>query len=194
METGHQLPPERWEADRAVAGDLLRLLGIRYIVVRPGPGNDPAVTPEATQPYIEAVMPVERVHSDPDISVYRVNLPPLPEQVEISSAAPLARLYFGDGWGAIPDQRADDADRRVWAQREMVRLFVPLDGGPQEARLRLFAPGEVLQLLPVQWTCFFRHHKLLKKIGGTIRLSVRPAKQGNHFPSPGARFRGTDAP
>jgi hypothetical protein len=135
LETGHVLPPERWQADQLVAADVLRFFGIRYVVVRPGPGTDPAVTPEATLPYVEGVLPVVRTYHDPALTVYRVNLPPLPEQVEVSPAAPLARLYFAEGWGGL-------TGHEVWAQRQAARLFVPLAGGPQRVTLRLFAPGE----------------------------------------------------
>jgi hypothetical protein len=133
LETGHALPPERWQADRLVAADVLRFFGIRYVVVRPGPGTDPAVTPEATVPYVEGVLPVERTYHDAALTVYRVALPPLPERVEVSPAAPLARLYFAEGWGGL-------AGHEVWAQRQAARLFVPLAGGPQHVTLRLFAP------------------------------------------------------
>jgi hypothetical protein len=96
-------------------------------------------------------MSVEPVHSDPDIIIYRVDLPPseqtcaggqLCQGVQVSGSAPLASLYFGQGWGAIPDRRADEADPRIWAQRRDVQLFVPLEGGAQVVGLRLFAPGE----------------------------------------------------
>ncbi|UCC88995.1 MAG: hypothetical protein JSV81_06735 [Anaerolineales bacterium] len=147
LETGHQLPPERWEADRAVAGDVLRFFGIRYIVVRPGPGTDPAVTPEATIPYIEAVMPVEPVTSSPSLTLYRVNLLPPPNVVEISSTTPLARLYFGEGWGAIPDRGSESADQAMWALRQTARLFVPLNDQPQAVRLRILSPGQGQQVV-----------------------------------------------
>ncbi len=135
LETGHALPPERWQADRLVAADVLRFFDIRYVVVRPGPGTDRAVTPEATLPYVEDVLPVERTYHDSTLTVYRVALPPLPEQVEVSPSAPLARLYFAEGWGGLTGEE-------VWAQRQSARLFVPLVGGPQRVTLRLFAPGE----------------------------------------------------
>jgi hypothetical protein len=133
LETGHALPPERWQADRLVAADVLRFFDIRYVVVRPGPGTDRAVTPEATLPYVEGVLPVERTYHDSVLTVYRVALPPLPERVEVGPSAPLARLYFAEGWGGL-------TGHEVWAQRQSVRLFVPLAGGPQRVTLRLFTP------------------------------------------------------
>jgi hypothetical protein len=140
LETGHQLPSERWDADRLIAGDVLRFFGIRYIVVRPGPGTDPFVTPEATQSYIERVMPVEMVHSDPALTLYRVKLPPLPEAVEVGPSGPLASIYFGEGWGVLTDQAMDEANRSIWAQRQKAKLFVPLDGEAQHVMVRLFVP------------------------------------------------------
>ncbi len=150
LETGHELPPRRWVADRAIAGDVLRFLDIQYIVVRPAPGAGPGVTPEAAIPYIEKVMPVQRVYADSTLTLYRVDLPPLPEAVEVSLAAPLARLYFADGWGALADQRMDKGDRRVWAQRRDARLLVPLDGKVQQVTLRLFVPGSEGQKLTLR--------------------------------------------
>ncbi|GAB4530223.1 MAG: interleukin-like EMT inducer domain-containing protein [Anaerolineae bacterium] len=141
LETGHSLPPSRWEADRAIAGDVLRFFDIRYIVVRPGPGDDAGVTPEATLPYIETVMPVEPVYRDLTLTLYRVTLPPPPDQVEVSPAAPLARLYFGEGWGALVDEHMDGTGGLIWAQRRQARLFVPLAGKAQTVMLRLFVPG-----------------------------------------------------
>jgi hypothetical protein len=147
LETGHSLLPERWAADRALAGDVLRFFGIRYIVVRPGPGADPAVTPEATLPYIQAVLLAQPVYHDPALTVYRVELPPLPREIEVSLAAPLAPLYFGEGWGALTDRSMDETPQWMWAQRRQAHLFVPLAGGPQEVTLRIFTPGEGQRLI-----------------------------------------------
>jgi hypothetical protein len=51
LETGHSLPPERWAADRALAGDVLRFFDIGYIVV-PGPGADRR-SPRAALPPVQ---------------------------------------------------------------------------------------------------------------------------------------------
>jgi hypothetical protein len=140
LETGHELPPERWQADRAMAGEVLRFFDIRYVVVRPAEGSEPGVTPEATIPYIEQVMPVERLHSDATLTLYRANLPPPAPVVEVNPAGPLGPLYFGEGWGALADRRMDEAELGIWAQRRGVWLFAPLDGRPQQVTLRLWVP------------------------------------------------------
>jgi len=125
LETGHALPPEQWEADKAIAADALRFFNVKYIVVRPEtPGylNDPA----ATSPYIETILPVEKLHQSPELTLYRVNLPPLPNKVTLLQS-PLTPLYFGEGWGLPGDQ--------IIAQRKETRLLVPLNGKTQTLHL-----------------------------------------------------------
>jgi len=144
LETGHRLPPERLEADRTLAADVLRFFDIRTIVVRPGPGDNPAVVPEATLPYIEALMPVERVFSNTALSMYRVDLPALPSHLEVSAQAPLARLYLGEGWGPLPTKQTGSSisqEPLLWAQQHHVRLLVPLQARIQVMSLRLYTPA-----------------------------------------------------
>ncbi len=125
LETGHTLPPEQWEADKVIAADVLRFFNVKYIVVRPEePGylNNPATT----IPYIEAVLPVEKLRQSPELTLYRVALPPLPNKVTLLQS-PLTPLYFGEGWG-VP------AGGQIIAQRKETRLLVPLNGKAQSAR------------------------------------------------------------
>jgi hypothetical protein len=149
LETGKSLPQGRWEADRAIAGEVLRFFNIKYIVVRPDDTGNPTVTPQATRPYIEAVLPVEKIHDEAAIIIYRVqNLPaqtanastqtPVEsaerEALLIDSTSPLAPLYFGEGWGLLSH------DQPIAAQRRDVRLLVPLGEGRQRLTLRLRLP------------------------------------------------------
>ncbi len=124
LETGHDLPPEQWDADRAIAGNVLRFFGIKYIVVRPEtPGY--LNNPQATIPYIEGVLPVEKLSESPDLILYRVNLPPLPAETDLLHS-PLHQLYFAEGWGVPTHTPA--------TQRKTARLMVPLDGGTKVLR------------------------------------------------------------
>ena len=143
LETGHTLPPERWEADRLLAGDVLRFFDIHHIVVRQAHsrGSNPSVTPEATIPYIETVLPVERIKIMEGMRLYRVNLPPLPRVVEVSPSVPLVRLYLGEGWGPLANQQIG-SEQLLWAQRTRARLLLPLEGGPGRLTMRLYVPGE----------------------------------------------------
>lgn len=142
LETGHTLPAERWQADRLLAGDVLRFFDIRHIVVRRAHNSagNPSVTPEATIPYIEAVLPVERLVAQEGMWLYRVNLPPLPRSVTVHASAPLARLYLGEGWGPLPDQQLG-GERLLWVQRTRARLLIPMEGGAAHVTLRLYVPG-----------------------------------------------------
>ena len=145
LETGHALPPERLEADRTVAADVLRFFDIGHIIVRrsPAPAENPAVTPGATLPYIETVLPVERLSDDGALAFYRVALPPLPKRVDVEAQSPLVRLYLGEGWGPLPDRPAATVETLLWAQRTGVRLLVPLAGSATRLTMRLFVPHGV---------------------------------------------------
>jgi hypothetical protein len=149
LETGKSLPQERWEADRAIAGEVLRFFNIKYIVVRLDDTDNPTVTPQATLPYIEAVLPVEKIHDEAAMTIYRVQNTPAQaakastqtpvESAErdallIDSTSLLAPLYFGEGWGLLSQ------DQPSAAQRRDVRLLVPLGDAPQRLTLRLRLP------------------------------------------------------
>jgi hypothetical protein len=143
LETGHTLPPGCLEADRVLAGEVLRFFDIRTIVVRRGPGAqvNPGAVPETTVPYIEATMPVERAYSDDALTMYHVHLPPLPEVIQVEPAAPLSRLYLGEGWGPVVDRQAG-VEQLMWAQRKSVRLLVPLQDRAQHIIWRMYVPGD----------------------------------------------------
>ena len=131
LETGHELPPQAWQTDRLYAADVLRFFNIKYIVVR---SEAPTFqnTPAAAIPYIEQVLPVEKVSETPDLSLYRVNLPPWPERVDLLADSPLTKLYFAEGWGI--------ADKHIVAQRQEARLLLPLNGEGQTAHFRARLP------------------------------------------------------
>jgi hypothetical protein len=144
LETGHPLPPERRAADQAVAAGVLRFFDIQTIIVRRGPGNNPGVVPEATIPYIEEVLPVERTYADNRMNVYRVSLPPLPRSVQLGPREPLIRLELGEGWGPLPDRYLPGSlgdEPLMWAQRKSVRLLMALNGQPQLVSWRLYSPA-----------------------------------------------------
>ncbi|MEW5957226.1 MAG: interleukin-like EMT inducer domain-containing protein [Chloroflexota bacterium] len=141
LETGQPLPPEQWEADRPLAAEVLRFFNIRYIVVRPEPFNPFGHYPQATVPYLEAVLPVEKIHDEADLQIYRVQDSPPPEpglqsSLQIEPRSPLASLYFGEGWGLLSPERP------IAAQRRQVRLLLPLSGAAQRLSLQIRLPGD----------------------------------------------------
>ncbi|MBE7550202.1 MAG: hypothetical protein HS126_03890 [Anaerolineales bacterium] len=143
LETGHPLPPERWEADAAIAADVLTFFNVKYIVIRPyqydkfdGQKNL-TVTEQALLPYIEKVLPVEKSHDELAIKIYRVRAAErsgLQPGFQVDLSSPLAPLYFGEGWGLLT------AGQPVTAQRRDTRLLLPLTGAAQRLTFRLRLP------------------------------------------------------
>ncbi len=134
LQTGKDLPPERWEADRAIGANVLRFFNIKYIVVRPDPTDSLIVRPQATIPYIEDVFPVEKIHDDGAVIIYQVIQTPIKPITKIDANHPLASLYFGEGWGAITPNNP------ITAQRYRTRLLLPLSSSEQQITLRLSLP------------------------------------------------------
>jgi hypothetical protein len=127
LETGHQVDPAVVERDRALAADVLRFFNIESIVVHPEHAGAGIV------PYVEAIMPVERIQADEETTAYRVDLPPWPGEWTIEPGDQLGRLSFAEGWG-LPSGGV------VWAQRPAARLMVPLNGESQLMAFRAYAP------------------------------------------------------
>jgi hypothetical protein len=138
LETGKTLPPERREADRAIAAEVLAFFNIKYIVVRPDQTNNPIVTPQATIPYIEDVLPVEKIHDEATIKIYRIvssEETRLKSGLLIDTASPLAPLYFGEGWGL------QSPGQPIAVQREEARLLLPMTGDRKRITLRIQIPA-----------------------------------------------------
>ncbi|MFN8453631.1 MAG: interleukin-like EMT inducer domain-containing protein [Anaerolineae bacterium] len=131
LQTGHSLPPERREADQAIAAETLRFFNIKYIVVRPyqydksDNQKNITVTEQAVIPYIEELLPVEKIHDEAAIKIYRVKDIPAQAQpqpgFQIDTSSPLAPLYFGSGWGLLTPGQP------VTAQRPEVQLLLLLN-------------------------------------------------------------------
>jgi hypothetical protein len=134
LETDHQIEPSVIERDRALAADVLRFFNIRAVLVHP------AQVGQNVAPYVEAVMPVESWYKDEQILAYQVKLPPWPETWTIVPGEDLGRLSYVEGWGR-------PAGGVVWAQRQAVRLLVPLNGEGQRMAFRAFAPEEGQRLV-----------------------------------------------
>ncbi len=149
LETGRSLPPGREAFDASHAIDVLRFLGVRQVVVHRVNSERPDVTPEAAIPYLERVLPMTRWYADEDIIAWEVSLPPLPRNVRFDAGHPLARLYFAEGWSALPPLDSSlNLPPTVWAQRRTVRLLVPLEAG--QARFSFKACSPVAQRLEVR--------------------------------------------
>jgi hypothetical protein len=135
LETGHSLGTATVDRDRALAADVLRFFDIQAIVVHP------AKTGPDMIPYVEGVLPVERIFEDIGTIAYRVDLAPWPETWTLDPGGDLARLSYAEGWG-VP------ANGLIWMQRQAARLLIPLNGGKQQMVFRAYAPaaGQTLRL------------------------------------------------
>ncbi|MCB9077474.1 MAG: hypothetical protein H6631_07775 [Anaerolineaceae bacterium] len=138
LETGQSLSPDRFERDKAIASDVLNFFDIRYIVVRsyqyPRPDGSP-ISQAGVIPYIEQIMPVEKIYDEAGSRVYRVIDAAEPAaNLRIETGSPLARLYFGEGWGLLTPNQP------ITAQRRSVRLLLPFTSGVQHLTLRARLP------------------------------------------------------
>ena len=138
LETGQSLPPDQFERDQAIAADVLNFFDIRYIVIRPyqypRPDGSP-VSQAGVIPYIEQVLPIEKIYDEGESRVYRVIDAAAPARnLRIETGSPLAPLYFGEGWGRLTPNQP------IAAQRPSVRLLLPLTPGDQQLTLRIRQP------------------------------------------------------
>lgn len=126
LQTGHTLPPERWQADQAIAAEVLRFFNIKYIVVRPyhydkfDGRQNLTVTEQAAISYIEEILPVQKIRDDDAIKIYHVKDAQLQPELQIDTTSPLAPLYFGQGWGLL------NPNQPVTIQRPEAWLLLPL--------------------------------------------------------------------
>jgi hypothetical protein len=140
LETGHEIDEATLKEDQALAPEVLRFLGVRYIVVHTLQTDDPQVTPDRVIPYIEATMPVERFYDQGGIVAYRVTLPPPADEITVDLDSDLARLNRAEGWGRPTDLGQGLSGYR-WVQRREARLLVHLNGKAQVMWLRAFCPA-----------------------------------------------------
>lgn len=133
IQTGHSLDTETLVRDRELAPRVLQFFGTRYIVWHTPTREENREVALRTRAYIEAVLPVTKVGESYEngrgVAIYRVNVPPAAQGVNLAPGDPLARLYLGEGWSAV---NGDE----FWVQRRQAKLFFPLDA-PRAARLTL---------------------------------------------------------
>jgi hypothetical protein len=126
LETGGTVSEARIAADTIVAGELLRLLDAPTIVVRRL--DEEGVTPEATLPYLRQLFPNGTTwYEDSEYVGLEVPLPAAPVAYEWDGHHPLARLFFAEGWGALPplDSEPLGFPRAVVAEAAEARLLLP---------------------------------------------------------------------
>ncbi|MBI3913806.1 MAG: hypothetical protein HY327_06430 [Chloroflexi bacterium] len=135
-ETGHTLDDATRARDQELAAQVLRFFGVQYVVWHSPRAPDNRPTLDAARAYIENILPVTKftdvTDEQGDITGYRVTTTAsLPAQIRPSD--PLARMYFGEGWGALGE--------KIWATRREAKIFWRMDA-PRDATFsfRAFAP------------------------------------------------------
>ncbi|NOZ05313.1 MAG: hypothetical protein GXP41_03020, partial [Chloroflexi bacterium] len=137
LETGHEVPQAVIDQDRQQAAGVLRFFRIRYIVVHKLGSPRQHVTPEATLPYIEQLLPVTKWYEDDRMTAFRIGRETAPPSGHLAASDPLADLMFAEGWGPI----ASPAQTTRWATRQEARLFLPLGPSAYTLTLDLNAPA-----------------------------------------------------
>lgn len=148
VQTGHEVDAVTRQRDRELAPRLLEFLNSRYIIWHAPfePANRDVAN--KTRAYIEETLPVTKISESYEngrgVVAYRVNdLAPV-DSLTLKPNDPLARLYFGEGWGALGGDT-------FFAQRREAKLFFPLVT-PRDSKLTLanFTPypsaGQALRL------------------------------------------------
>jgi hypothetical protein len=128
LENGYEVEREVWDRDRELAPDVLRLLGVRYVVLHTD------VVPAVVVDYVQYVFGGELVYERSGIIAYRLTLPPQGDTLLIDLGTDEASLHLGEGW-------SESGAEYVWAQRKETRLLVSLPGGAEEMSLRVLAPA-----------------------------------------------------
>jgi hypothetical protein len=128
LENGHEVERETRERDRELAPEMLRLLGVRYVVLHT------EAVPWVLQEYVQYVMGGERIHEGDGMVTYRVTPPPLDEEVLVDLGSDEARPHLGEGW-------SESGAEYLWGQRREARFLVSLSREHQQMTMRVFAPG-----------------------------------------------------
>lgn len=127
LETGREADEVRLAQDRALAPEVLRFFGIRYVDVLL-PRTDPPMLQ-----YANDVFPMTEIYRDAERIVYRVaQFAPL-RQIDLRDET--ARLYFDDGWGRV--QISPEGITHRWATRGDSVVWLPLARADNEITFRL---------------------------------------------------------
>jgi hypothetical protein len=128
LENGYEMDQATWNRDRELAPDVLRLLGVRYVVLHT------EETPSPLVEYVQEVLGGQRTYEGTGILVYRISPSPLDEEVLVDLGTEQDRLSLGEGW-------SESGGEYVWAQRREARLLVALSPEHRKMSLRVLAHG-----------------------------------------------------
>jgi hypothetical protein len=136
LENGHEVDRDTWERDRQLAPEVLRLLGVRYVVVHT------EVVPPVLEEYVRFLIDGEQIYRGEGILAYRVTYPLPEDEVLIDLGSDESRLHLGEGWG-------ESGDDHVWAQRREARFLVSLSAEHQKMTMRVMVldSGQIMDVI-----------------------------------------------
>lgn len=133
IQTGHEIDARTRARDKELTPRLLQFFGTRYVIWHTPVQAENREVADRTRAYIEDTFPVTKVSESYEnglgIAVYRVNDAPPSDSLTLKPNDPLARLYFGEGWGPVGGEQ-------IYAQRTAARFFFPL-ATPRDMQLSL---------------------------------------------------------
>jgi hypothetical protein len=128
LQNGHEIEREVWERDREQAPEVMRILGVRCVVLHA------EVVPPVLGEYVQYALDGEPILDDDGILVYDVTIPPLDDEVSIDLGTDEARLHLGEGW-------SESGAEYMWAHRAEARFFAALSPAHREIAFSVMAPG-----------------------------------------------------
>ncbi len=123
IQEGHEIDDATRAQDQELAPRALQFFGTRYIIWHSPFEEANRDVANKTRAYIQEIFPVTKINESYENGrgtvTYRVNELSANDSLALKPNDPLARLYFGEGWGAVGGDR-------FWAQRKEAKLFFPL--------------------------------------------------------------------
>ncbi|TAH50743.1 MAG: hypothetical protein EYC68_12975 [Chloroflexota bacterium] len=133
LQMGHEIDAATRARDKELAPRVLQFFGTRYIMWHSPFEETNRDVANKTRAYIEETFPATKISESYEngrgVVAYRANELPANESLILKPNDPLARLYFGEGWGALGGDE-------FWAQRKEAKLFLPLET-PRDMKLAL---------------------------------------------------------
>jgi len=135
IQTGHEIDAATRARDKELAPRVLQFFGTRYILWHTPFEETNREVANKTRAYIEEIFPVTKISESYQdgrgVVAYRVNELPANDSLALKPNDPMARLYLGEGWGAV------GGDKFV-VQRSEAKLFFPISN-PRDMEIRLEA-------------------------------------------------------
>lgn len=133
VQTGHAVDDVTRTQDKELAPRVLQFFGTKYVIWHTPFEQANRDVANKTRAYIEETLPVTKISESYEngrgVVAYRVNALASTDSLTLKPNDPLARLYLGEGWGALGGDM-------FLAQRREAKLFFPLDT-PRDSKLTL---------------------------------------------------------